>query len=476
MMDPGQEPTASELRDFSRKVREIIRPEERRTKPSRFASPGAAEKSSGEDPHALIEELRVADEELRAQNEELIASRQAVDQERVKYRALFDFAPDAYLVTDMYGTISEANLAAGRLLGVEAKFLAGKPLPTFFDEGGRREYRQQLDRICDFDRLDDWEIALRPRNNKEPVAVSVSIARASRKGKGSESYRWILRDITKRVRAEEALRQLNRELEVRVASRTAQLGAANRTKDELLLAERMAREEAEVANRVKADFLALLSHEFRTPLQAIFGYTELLERQIHGPLNEAQLRDLRRIQQSEQHLLGLITTILDFARLDSGQEIEVDLCPTVVHDILGEMEGFIGSQLEKRELKYQYNSSDQGVVANADPSKLQQIVLNLLSNALKFTPAGGHISLGCEPEKESVAIRVADSGIGIAEDKLETIFLPFVQIRRDAASEGTGLGLPISRRLATAMGATLTASSRPGKGSIFTLRLPLADV
>ena len=271
------------------------------------------------------------------------------------------------------------------------------------------------------------------------------------------------------------LRELNRDLESRVASRSAQLAAANRARDELLLSERQAREDADAANRVKADFLTLLSHEFRTPLQAIFGYTELLERQIHGPLNEAQLRDLHRIQQSQQHLLGLITTILDFARLDSGQDIEVDLRPTVVHDILREMEGFIAVQLERQELKYQYRCSDQGVVANADPCKLQQIVLNLLSNALKFTPTGGCVALECNREGDSVVVRVLDSGIGIPPDELETVFQPFVQIRsRGRCTEGTGLGLAISRRLATAMGGTLTASNNPDQGSTFSLRLPLA--
>ena len=271
------------------------------------------------------------------------------------------------------------------------------------------------------------------------------------------------------------LREVNRDLESRVASRTAQLAAANRARDELIVSERQAREETEVANRVKADFLTLLSHEFRTPLQAIFGYTELLERQIHGPLNEAQLHDLHRIQQSQQLLLGLITTILDFARVDSGREIEVDLCPTVVHDILGGMEGFIGSQVERRGLTYQYNCSDRGIVANTDPTKLQQIVLNLLSNALKFTPTGGRVGLECDRERYSVVIRVVDSGIGIPRDKLETVFQPFVQIRsKGTCTEGTGLGLAISRRLATAMGGTLTATNNPEQGSTFSLRLPLA--
>jgi len=194
------------------------------------------------------------------------------------------------------------------------------------------------------------------------------------------------------------------------------------------------------------------------------------------PLNEAQLRDLHRIQQSQQHLLGLITTILDFARLESTKDIEVHLGPTVVHEILGEMEGFVGSQLEQRALSYGYHCCDERTVAFADPAKLQQIVLNLLANAIKFTPPGGHVSLECEEDagSGSVVIKVIDSGIGIPADKLETVFQPFVQIRdKNSPGEGTGLGLSISRRLATAMGGMLTATSVKGNGSIFTLRLPL---
>ncbi|HEV7836464.1 MAG TPA: histidine kinase dimerization/phospho-acceptor domain-containing protein, partial [Gemmatimonadaceae bacterium] len=116
---------------------------------------------------------------------------------------------------------------------------------------------------------------------------------------------------------------------------------------------RKAREDLEDSKRVKSDFLALLSHEFRTPLQAIFGYTELLEREIHGPLNAAQRRDLLRIQQSQQHLLGLVNTILDFAKLESGHAIEVSLHPTAIHEILLHVEGLVGPQLEEKELAYE---------------------------------------------------------------------------------------------------------------------------
>jgi PAS domain S-box-containing protein len=472
MMDPRQQPTSDDLRESSREVRDAEKHPALRLSATEIAD-APVKRSEREDLLATIEELRLADEELRIQSEALADSRDALDQERIRFRELFDFAPDAYLITDLYGTIREANVAASQLLGVEPKSLVGKPLPSFFEESARKQFPRQLDQLCDRNRLDDWEMWVHARSGAR-TAVSASIARSSRNYLAAE-YRWIVRDITKRRQAEEAIRALNHELELRVASRTDQLAAADRIKDEILLRERSAREEAEAANRAKSDFLALLSHEFRTPLQAIFGYTELLEREIHGPLTEAQRGDVHRIRQSQQHLLGLITTILDFARIESGRGIEVHVYPTAMNEILRNMEGLIGSQLEPKELTYRYRCGDARIAAWADAAKVQQIVLNLLANAIKFTPTGGNITLECESEQDAVAIRVIDSGIGIPADKLEAVFEPFVQLReRNAQSNGTGLGLPISRRLAGAMGGSLTATSELGKGSTFTLRLQKA--
>src|SRR6266480_551792 len=375
MVDPQQQPTSAELDAFSQRVREASkRLRSRRTPDDKKQIVTALGDEDG-DLLALVEELRVADEELRVQNDELAASRDMIELERQKYHDLFNFAPDAYIVTDIKGMIREANVAASQLLGVPTQFLVGKPMTTFFDESASKSHRYKLDQLCGADRCDDWEISLKPRNGS-PIPVSVSVGQISRRDKSVAGYRWIVRDISKRKQAEEAVRELNRHLELRVASRTAQLAAANRTKDALLLSERKAREQAEIANRVKSDFLALLSHEFRTPLQAIFGYTELLEREIHGPLTDAQRRDLQRIDQSQQHLLGLITAILDFARIESGQAIEVHLSPTVVNEILCNMEGLIGSQLETKELKYRYRCDNPSLAVRADGAKVQQIVLN----------------------------------------------------------------------------------------------------
>jgi PAS domain S-box-containing protein len=472
MMDPGPQPTADDLREFSRQARDAGRSPGNQLGTTEIAD-APLKRDEQEDLISAFEALRLADEELRAHSEALAATSNELDRERRKFRELFEFAPDAYLITDLYGTIRDANVAAGRMLGLDPKFLVGKLLPSFFEESARKQYPEQLDLLCDRDRLDDWEMWLHPRRGAT-ARVSASIARSSRNYLAAE-YRWILHDVTARRQAEEAIREEKRELELRVKSGTVQLAAAQRIKDDLLLSERKAREEAEEANRAKSDFLALLSHEFRTPLQAIFGYTELLEREIHGPLTQAQRRDLERIQQSQQLLLGLITAILDFARIESGHAIEMDLAPTAVNEILLNMEGLVRSQLETKELRYQYRCSNASIAARADAANVQRIVLNLLANAIKHTPFGGSVSLECESERDAVAIHVIDNGIGIPLDKLEAVFQPFIQIRpRDALSNGTGLGLAISRRLANAMGGSLTAVSDVGKGSAFTLRLQKA--
>lgn len=472
-MDPRPQPTSHKTRKPSRKLPDV------ELRPDKLVDVEIADaprkRSDRDELLATIEELRLTDEELRLRSEALASSRSALVEERLKYRELFDFAPEAYLTTDLYGTIRDANVAAGRLLGVEAKSLVGKALHSFFEESARKEFPHQLDRLCDRQNLDDWELWLQPRHGPK-LAVCASVCRSAKNYLAAE-YRWIVRDVTRARKAENEIHELIRHLEVRVATGTVQLAAAYRTKDELLVSERRARAEAEAANNAKTDFLALMSHEFRTPLQAIFGYTELLEREIHGPLTDAQRGDLKRIQQSQQHLLGLITAILDFSRIESGQGVEVRVQPTPLNEILEGMEGLIGSQLVSKDLRYEFRGGDPGILAQADAAKVQQILLNLLANAIKFTPRGGTIRLECVSDWDHVAIKVVDSGIGIPADKLEAVFEPFVQIReKNALSGGTGLGLAISRRLAIAMGGSLTAASIFGKGSTFTLRLQQAEL
>jgi PAS domain S-box-containing protein len=238
-------------------------------------------------------------------------------------------------------------------------------------------------------------------------------------------------------------------------------------------AERTAREAAEEANRVKSDFLATMSHELRTPLNAIAGYAELLEVGVHGPLTDGQRESINRIQRSQRHLMGLINDVLNFAKLEAGR-VEYDITDVVVIDAVDALEPLIAPQLRAKQLRFERTACADDLVVRADWDRLQQILVNLISNAIRFTPAGGTVTLECESRGPNGIITVADTGIGIPADRLEDVFAPFVQLDRRlyAPHEGTGLGLAISRDLARAMGGDLTAESSVGAGSTFILELP----
>ena len=241
--------------------------------------------------------------------------------------------------------------------------------------------------------------------------------------------------------------------------------------------EQAARNAAEEANRAKTDFLRMMSHELRTPLTAIQGYLELLEMGIYGGMTEEQITILRRIESNERHLLAIINDLLDFARVDA-RRVELRITPLAVRDIRLAVDPVCRPQIDSKQLSFAWRAGGDGVVVRADREKVRQIVVNLVSNACKFTPRGGSIDVDCVRSDRAVELRVTDTGPGIPAHKLEAIFEPFVQLDNGLtrATAGTGLGLAISRELARAMGGDLEVSSTLGQGSTFTLTLPRGDV
>ena len=265
-----------------------------------------------------------------------------------------------------------------------------------------------------------------------------------------------------------------------VATEVTELVAARR-------AGQGARAEAEAASRAKSEFLAVMSHELRTPLNAIGGYAELIEMGIRGPVTEQQREDLGRIQRSQRHLLGLIASVLDYARVEAGA-VAYRLADVPVTEAVAEAEALVAPQLRAKGLGYAWSGAAPDLCVRADPEKLQQVLLNLLGNAVKFTDHGagapGRVDVACtvddgregDAPAGRVHIHVRDTGVGIAAEELERVFEPFVQAdqRLTRPHAGVGLGLAISRDLARGMGGDLTAESTPGVGSTFTLTLPRA--
>ena len=259
-------------------------------------------------------------------------------------------------------------------------------------------------------------------------------------------------------------------------------------RERLLDAEHGARTRAEEANAVKSQFLATMSHELRTPLNAQIGYAQLLEMGLAGPLSAEQHRYVQRLTSSSTHLLGLINDILDFSKIEAGEMMPHREDARTGPAVRDAME-LVRPQARERNVELIDELPDEdGVPFVGDEQRVRQILVNLLSNAAKFTGSGGRITIACGLEENAppeaqvhgagpwAFIRVTDTGIGIAPEQLAHIFDPFHQVdsTHTRAAGGTGLGLAISRRLARLMGGDLVAESTPQVGSTFTLWLPSA--
>jgi signal transduction histidine kinase len=230
---------------------------------------------------------------------------------------------------------------------------------------------------------------------------------------------------------------------------------------------------AESANAAKSSFLAAMSHELRTPLNAIAGYVQLIQLGLRGPVTPEQQVDLERIRKSHAYLLGLIEDVLNFVKLDAHQT-EFHPRDVLVDEIMRDVETLLALQIRSAGIVYTYRGCDSGLSVCADPDKTQQILVNLLTNAVKFTKPPGAITVSCESLEDVVRVCVTDTGIGIKEDDISRVFEPFVQIGRGLSKpgEGVGLGLTISRDFARRMGGDLVVESTLGEGSSFTLILP----
>ena len=227
------------------------------------------------------------------------------------------------------------------------------------------------------------------------------------------------------------------------------------------------------ASQAKTDFLATMSHELRTPLNAIIGYTGLLAQKVSGPLTDTQAAQLDRIERSSRHLLQLIEEVLSFARMDAGREeviVERVSLPELVRDTAALTEP-LASQ---KELVFEIRAPEHHCVMETDAQKLRQILLNLLSNAIKFTDAG-QVVLEVEVDGHTAILRVSDTGIGIPREHLDSIFRPFHQVEREASRRvgGTGLGLSVTRHLVRLLGGEITVASTRGRGTTFTVALPM---
>lgn len=355
-----------------------------------------------------------------------------------------DTAPCGYVTFADDGRIISANQTLARLLDYRAEELIGRQLELILGVGGKIFYQTHFFPILKLQgEVEEVYLSLRTRERSD-VPVLANAIRRERDGKFVSECVF--------------MRMLQR----------------SKYEDELIEARKI----AEAATETKAKFLSMMSHELRTPLQAISGYSELLASGASGPLSHEQLGDVRSIKAATDELVRLLNDILDFARLEAGHA-EMPLTAVNVHMALQRAELLLTPKFHEAGIAYSRVACDANVAVRAHPDRLQQILLNLMTNAIKFTPRGGLVSMECEAGQRMSAIRVRDTGSGIPGDQLERIFEPFVQVDRHrvvARERGVGLGLSISRELARAMGGDLTVESTLNEGSVFTITLPRAEI
>ena len=362
-----------------------------------------------------------------------------------RFRDLITRAPS--IVCEMHpdGTVILMNAAVKSILGWDPRAIEGQNFWKLLIDARNMSTAYEMQRVLRRRDVTAYELPMKHVKDEQRWVAWNS---ANRYGAGGalESIVLFGVDVTARRETEETNRRL---------------GVAE-----------LARSKAEAANKAKMEFLAVMSHELRTPLNAIGGYAQLLEIGIRGPVTREQVEDLQRIRRSQAHLLGLINDIMNFVRLETGR-VTYQNGMHKVRSLLDTIDALTAPQVAANGLTYSALHCDDSLEVWGDRDKIQQILINLVSNAIKFTPAGGSIELECRRDAAWVVIDVTDTGKGIPAAKLAEIFDPFVQVnpKYTRPQDGVGLGLAISRDLARGMGGDITAESVEGKGSTFTLRL-----
>ncbi|HEV7388640.1 MAG TPA: ATP-binding protein [Gemmatimonadaceae bacterium] len=389
---------------------------------------------------------------------------------------LIEQIPCGFLSFTDDGQILRVNARLLERLGYKREEVEGRPFESLMNVGSRIFYQTHLFPLIAMKGRADEIFLLLKATNGEDVGFLLNAVRRERDGRMVNDC--ALMRVDERRKFEDAL------VRARNVAEAAQkeLEEANRRYEEQAVELELQQEElqtqrriADEANQAKSKFLAVMSHELRTPLNAIGGYTQLIEMGVHGPVTEDQRTALARIQRSQLHLLRLINDVLNLSRIEAGR-VDYNIREVQLAELVKTVMPMIEPQLAAKGITSR-TFLDEPAVVRADRDKLEQIALNLLTNAAKFTPSGGSVVVrvrsGGDMSRQ-VCLEVEDTGVGISAEMQKEIFEPFVQVNADSRSEGSGLGLAISRELARGMQADLTVKSAPGEGSVFTVLLPAA--
>lgn len=376
--------------------------------------------------------------EAATAEQERAAAHERSERQEALHRSIIERAADAIVTFRDIGTIVLANRAAAELVGVDSTDLVGERLRRFIPHELLRDTVEQAAKAMLRGR--SVELTLR-RSDGEERPIEVTFVRGEYDDVDVTTL--IARDVGARKEIEHALRA--------------------------------ARDAAQRTARAKDELLAGMSHELRTPLNAVIGLSAVLQREVYGPLLPKQREYVAQIESSGRHLLEVITAILDLAKAEANK-LEPTFADVEVAELVHGALGLVGELAVGKGLSVSVSVDDDLPLVHVDALRARQVLLNLLSNAVKFTSAGGRIGMRAVLAAETVAVTVWDTGIGINHADIDRIFEPFEQADSSLSRryEGTGLGLALSRRLAEALGGTLSVESTPGSGSHFTVTFPVA--
>ncbi len=374
-------------------------------------------------------------------------------------------ASDWIWATDANLNLIFVSARIAETTGLPPHILKGRYLLSLgeFAGGGRETPKELLQRHAPFRQV----LFIMPDSKGAQHSVHLSGVPVFDDASGKFlGYRGTGTDVTRQQVAENAERQTSAEL----AKAMEALTARNTQLD-------LALEDARAAERAKIEFLAMMSHELRTPLNAIIGFSDAAIQRVLGPLSDPYVGYFRDIHKAGQHLLAIISDILDTANIET-QTLSISVAPVRARELMSEAKALIGMRASEKQLNIDAVDIADHWTILADRLRTRQILVNLLNNAVKFTPDGGSIGIETREYADGrLAITVWDTGIGIPAAELDRVFERFYQVKTEVMSrrpEGTGLGLSVSRQLAQLMGGDLTVESAPGRGARFTLTLPLA--
>jgi PAS domain S-box-containing protein len=358
-------------------------------------------------------------------------------------RSLIESNIDALMATDPAGIITDVNKQTEALTGCTRDELIGAPFKNYFTDPDRAE--AGIKRVLSGSKVTDYELTARARDGKETV-VSYNATTFHDRDRKLQGVFAAARDVTERKRFERTLQENNLELE-------------------------RAKAAAEKANLAKSEFLSSMSHELRSPLNAILGFAQLINSDSPPP-TPSQTASIDQILHAGWYLLQLINEILDLAQIESGK-LALSSEPTSLADVMFECQAMIEPQAQKRGIKMTFPKSGIPAFVHADRTRLKQVLINLLSNAIKYNQTNGTVVVDCaRSAPERIRISVRDTGAGLPPDMLQQLFQPFNRLGQERSTEeGTGIGLVMSKRLVELMGGLIGVESTVGLGSVFWFEL-----